>query len=404
MSIESPNPVLSHNENDVNKDVRQSKQSELLRFQPEILTAEAWPVPKWLKHSSNPVFRSKRKAPNFETYYLHRLRTRYMELADEFFATYANYGKYPYVDQATARTIATTLYSARENLEQEDCDLLAVASALNMVDQYMVWLFAPEFVAIRARIVLSRLADQKLNVNNPLAARLSEMIEITPHQPFPLNTVRAILDELAGQINEKSLEDQISNGLQIDRLRALRPWGIRVTLLAVLLSPLVINPSLQPAVTWPLASVFKWDWGFADALIEGWIIGFTIATMGAIGGFLSGLLQARSSRITLLKYQENMLKLQLKPLIGALVAVVLYMFLSWKLLIGVSLENAGSFFVLSFLAGFSERFFLRLLEINRGDEEDQAVSASTTVAKVEQAGQTTTLVRSEEKAAGSNQE
>jgi hypothetical protein len=93
--------------------------------------------------------------------------------------------------------------------------------------------------------------------------------------------------------------------------------------------------------------------------------------MGAIGGFLSGLLQARSTQVTLAEYLENMLKLQLRPLVGALVALILYVLLSWQVLPGISMESAGSYFIIAFLSGFSERYFLRLLDIETGSGESR---------------------------------
>jgi hypothetical protein len=96
---------------------------------------------------------------------------------------------------------------------------------------------------------------------------------------------------------------------------------------------------------------------------------FAMLLMGAVGGFLSGLLHARSTQVTLAEYLENMLKLQLRPLVGALVALILYVLLSWQVLPGISIESAGSYFIIAFLSGFSERYFLRLLDIETGSGE-----------------------------------
>ena len=55
-------------------------------------------------------------------------------------------------------------------------------------------------------------------------------------------------------------------------------------------------------------------------------------------------------------------KLQLRPLVGALVALILYTLLSWQVLPGIKIENVGSYFLIAFLSGFSERYFLQLLK------------------------------------------
>jgi hypothetical protein len=49
--------------------------------------------------------------------------------------------------------------------------------------------------------------------------------------------------------------------------------------------------------------------------------------------------------------------------IGGLVALILYVLLSWQVLPGIIIETAGSYFIVAFLSGFSERYFLRLLDI-----------------------------------------
>jgi hypothetical protein len=41
----------------------------------------------------------------------------------------------------------------------------------------------------------------------------------------------------------------------------------------------------------------------------------------------------------------------------------MFIFLSWQIIPGIELKNAGSFLFLAFIAGFSERYFLRLLNI-----------------------------------------
>jgi hypothetical protein len=96
-----------------------------------------------------------------------------------------------------------------------------------------------------------------------------------------------------------------------------------------------------------------------------WLIG--VAVVGALGGFLSGLIQVRSSQITLGEYQESMLKLWLRPLVGALVPLVVFILLSWQIVPGVKVDNPGSQILFAFLAGFSERYFLTLLRLDSTD-------------------------------------
>ena len=48
-----------------------------------------------------------------------------------------------------------------------------------------------------------------------------------------------------------------------------------------------------------------------------------------------------------------MLKLAIRPMLGANLALVLYVFLAWQVIAGVSITSTGSYFLVAFLAGFS---------------------------------------------------
>jgi hypothetical protein len=72
-----------------------------------------------------------------------------------------------------------------------------------------------------------------------------------------------------------------------------------------------------------------------------------------------------------------MLRLQLRPLVGALVALILYTMLSWQILPGINIANAGSYFLIAFLSGFSERYFLKLLKVD-AEKEDEETPKDTT--------------------------
>ena len=73
-----------------------------------------------------------------------------------------------------------------------------------------------------------------------------------------------------------------------------------------------------------------------------------------------------------------MLKLQLRPLVGALVSLVLYTLLSWQVLPGIKIENVGSYFLIAFLSGFSERYFLQLVKTDPESSNGQVDIERTT--------------------------
>jgi hypothetical protein len=101
-----------------------------------------------------------------------------------------------------------------------------------------------------------------------------------------------------------------------------------------------------------------------DAKAFPWILMFTAGAFGAVGAFFSNLLSIQNTKTKLTDFQESLKNSLLKLNIGALAAMILFTFLTWQIIPGVELKNAGSLVFLAFIAGFSERFFLNLLSIN----------------------------------------
>jgi len=66
-------------------------------------------------------------------------------------------------------------------------------------------------------------------------------------------------------------------------------------------------------------------------------------------------------RASLAGYRVSMFNLALRPLIAAIAALVLYVFLSWNVIQGLNITNPGVYVLSAFLAGFSERYFLRIV-------------------------------------------
>ena len=93
------------------------------------------------------------------------------------------------------------------------------------------------------------------------------------------------------------------------------------------------------------------------------IFALCFSIIGGIGGFVSGILQIKNSKVGLVEYKESMLLFQLKPIIGSLLGVFVFLVLSWEVLPGLIIENIGSIMLIVFLSGFSERYFLNLLQI-----------------------------------------
>lgn len=66
---------------------------------------------------------------------------------------------------------------------------------------------------------------------------------------------------------------------------------------------------------------------------------------------------------------------------GAVVAVLVYALLTWQVIPGVAVTNAGTYLFFALLAGFSERFFLRLLPLE-GSSPDDGVARQDTSPRI----------------------
>jgi hypothetical protein len=237
------------------------------------------------------------------------------------------------------------------------------------VERYMAWIYPPHIATEKIETLLMRLEMLSFKGTELLKARLQALKN--QGDPVSLGKVRSALDETMGVINYQSVQDRIGRRLQINRLKGLRHWGIVVLTLFLLAAPLTTN--MKDFNMWPSQVIFL----NRSVATYTWMNALAMMALGAVGGFLSGLLQVRSTRITLTEYLESMLRLQLRPLVGALVALILYTMLSWQILPGINIANAGSYFLIAFLSGFSERYFLKLLKVD-AEKEDEETPKDTT--------------------------
>jgi hypothetical protein len=90
-------------------------------------------------------------------------------------------------------------------------------------------------------------------------------------------------------------------------------------------------------------------------------------------------MQARSTSVTLAEYQQSTMQLRLRPVVGVLVALVLLILLQGDALPGIHLQGLGALLLIALASGFSERYFLKLLQLDTG-EQDPTVVAKGAVA------------------------
>jgi hypothetical protein len=205
----------------------------------ELLKPENWPTPKWY------IEKKVEKIQTYEEHFTFQLRARYLELENDYRSVLGNFADV--ADFVTAARISDILHSARECLEQATTELLTVSSSFDLVERYMVWLYPPWVGRARINGILFRLESLSFNGRDFLIKKLTELSE-SDKEAYP-GQLRSVLDETIGSINAQVIQDRIGRGLQINRLRALRFWGLVILLIFLAASPLATN--LKNIGDWP---------------------------------------------------------------------------------------------------------------------------------------------------------
>jgi hypothetical protein len=395
------------------------------------LTEDAWATPKWLKKGQKST---KMLDKNYDEYVKNQLRWQYMRLEGDFRTALSNFYDSPYCDRVIARRIISFLGTVKEALEGEECDTLDVSNLLNMIDQYMVWLYPPHVAQAQAKAM----SDELLKKKHPLGESLKA--DLALDTATNLDSVRAALDRIKDTLNQESQSRQINDGLQIERLEMLVRWGRWILGIMIIGVPALfrngggsdkqnlaakaqdiaagaqdiaakvqeiaakaqdIGVKAQDIAT--TAAVKGKDLNvFNDTFLiqifqglQPWAVMLIIALIGAVGAFLSGLMQIRDTSVTIGEYKKSVVQFHLRPIVGAIFAIIMTTLLSWNLIAGLDITSAGVYILSAFLCGFSERYFLDILDLkgketlnnaaqNTGIEVSSSVpisTASTPVAK-----------------------
>jgi hypothetical protein len=336
------------------------------------LKNESWPVPTWLVTEYSTVeFR------DYNSFLEYNLRTRYMDLEGDFRVLFNNYYNTRDFDIVTAERIISMLQTSRKALEGKEVNLLMTANSLDIIDRYMIWLCPLHIVQKKVEV----LANKLIKVKPLYAALLSNTLQSCDGKP-DIGSLRAVYDEVTGEINRETTKIHINYGLQIERLQLLRACSFAALFLTILISPQLLNYSNATIAAYKEATLTSVTNNAQLAyFLKGWMFIGILAIFGALGGFISGLLQIKGSTTDLQRYKESLLIFQLKPLVGAVTAAFLAIFISWDLLPGVKIEGVGSFIIIAFLTGFSERYFIKLLNIKQQSNDAQLVEKTNEMHK-----------------------
>jgi hypothetical protein len=254
--------------------------------------------------------------------------------------------------ESDALRCADYLSLAKRQLESRRTNLAVCANALSLAEGQLVLLFPRDTLGVRFGNIRRLLVARA-----PRSPRIADELEaLGEYRPDDCDAVRVRLQQAvhaAYQIDEQEL---LEDDLQVSRLRRLTGYMFLAWVVLMGIMPFVTT-RLKPgrdALNWPVFDL-------STAWLTQIVAALGISVVGAVGGLISGMFGVRDAPATLGDFRTSLLRLSLKPIAGAIAALIVYLFLSWQVISGVSVENGGVYVLAAFLAGFSERYFLRIL-------------------------------------------
>lgn len=354
--------------------------------------------PKWFRVEAESQKESKwnklffKSRTRYEDYFISQLRAIYMDLDGDLRTLVPEYSGVTDIDEKNyvdeiGEYINNLLEASREILENQlltKRQMLVASSILNEVEECLVWITPPTLALAHMPDLLSKLAGIDSIDKNKYISMLQDSQDILKNAQDKNEKLgkqeteryRAAIEECINFIYTNTLKDIINTGLQIERLRSLRYWGIILLTLFIFVFPMISRTDVWPlyintTVSWNatinstsfFGQLFK-PW---ISTVGAWYTAISFCIVGGIGGFLSGLLQVRDSKTDLGMYEVSILLFQIRPIFGAFAALVSFMLLSWGVLSGVITEGANSYTLVAFVSGFSERYFINLFKNMQGE-------------------------------------
>jgi hypothetical protein len=293
------------------------------------------------------------------------LTRRYVKVRGDLLVSIGDGSQLGEPERRYAKRCSEYLGDAKRELESRHANFFVCTNLLFLADVTLVWLYPKGILELRCEAAKARLAEL-----GPDAAWMMNALFNAQTQSDD-RFLRSALEDALNFLQEPEQDIAIADDLQVTRLRMLMLYMVAALALLVGVVPYVtIDLTLTDIQGWPVRRL-------PTPELTQWAAAIAICVIGAVGGILSGLLVTRDASTTLLDYRASVLKLALKPLVGAVAALTLYLFLSWQILTGIQITSGGTFLLVGFLAGFSERYFLRLLQAET--PQDGQPSASTRI-------------------------
>lgn len=311
---------------------------------------------------------------------LYTLKREYIEISNDLLVA-ERISDFTEAQKPFAESCKGYLIEARLNLESREPDVYFCSSMLDLAASNLVWLYTDDTVEFRSNAVLKELRELKdvYDVKRPLEG-LEEAKDARSRQ--------AVLADTLEYFSRQEQRLLLADNLQVSRLRKLLLYmGMALGCLifaALFAVPFATTNAGQAAAGQTAAGQGITGWPvmhIGPVLVTQLIAVIAVGAVGAAGGVFSGFVKTRDSSTTLGEYRTSMLKLASKPLVGAVAAITLYILLDWQVT-GVRVVNGGTFLLVGFLAGFSERYFLRLVQAPAEYNDQQNMQKQDQLASV----------------------
>lgn len=330
------------------------------------------------------------KRSRYEDYLISQLRATYMDLEGDLRTLIPEYAGVTSAEERKnlndiGKYIVNLLRAAKGILENQKLGkrrMLIASTILYEVEECLIWITPPPLALAQITALKLRIDQLKSSEKDKekYGSMLDDCEKILDEKKENFEGIskstteyyRARLEEIVRFVNTETLKETINIGLQIERLRTLRYWGI-----VLLFSLIFIFPTISDQNKWISDGMNIITINALPFLSKGMLVALVVAVcmsiIGGLGGFLSGLLQVRGSKTDLGDFEMRVLLFHLRPILGAIAALILAALISRGVLDDVINGNGfGSYIMVAFVSGFSERYFIKLLKLNTEEYASEA--------------------------------
>jgi len=330
------------------------------------------------------------KRSRYEDYLISQLRATYMDLEGDLRTLIPEYAGVTSAEERKnlneiGKYIVHLLSAAKGILENQKLGkrrMLIASTILYEVEECLIWITPPPLALAQITALKSRIDQLKSSEKDKekYGSMLDDCEKILDEKRENFEGIskstteyyRARLEEIVRFVNTETLRETINTGLQIERLRTLRYWGMVLLFSLIFIFPIISDQNKWISEGMNIITINALPF-LSNGMLVALVVAVCLSIIGGLGGFLSGLLQVRASKTDLGDFEMRVLLFHLRPILGAIAALILAALMSRGVLDDVINGNGfGSYIMVAFVSGFSERYFIKLLKLNTEEYASEA--------------------------------